>query len=514
MLKTHHVPFESNIEGQMPQYFLSHLHNLKNIPRDRKYKFLVLLPSDNMIQVEFFTAFSKALVQFGNHVSKQYGISLHEVARSYAEGLKSKEYCISKLVKGVMDSIRSSINKVLIIRTTNLNKLSTWYRSIKWKIIGLCFTDAKISEWLRSSQLSFGTTDPYGIITFISQLRLASVYIDYFRYVSQTPKPAFIFRTERKLLSNLCGNCFQEIENHISTARNIFNQSYKILQSNVTIKKYKIQGNISTIHNIVDEISNTLINQKLIPLEEEDVSKFIASILSYDGYIHGGSLILTRNLLTIKGVTLESMLRALKRRNFIALSLKYGKKYIHEVSIIVSDKLREHIINEIDHIRKKYELHQLLSKKEINVKFRCLKELETIIDDVKLVSWHDKKYPDSHGYRLVFYIKSTHFIRKAMNIMKNLGMTAQTLKRSRIIKIASDKIYAAAIAMLIGKADLEDIVPNYKRQYMVWKYLANLKNYLAEIKESLLEEKLWDDNYEQRYKNIIQKIEKLLREVH
>lgn len=114
------------------------------------------------------------------------------------------------------------------MQNNNLDELSTWYKIIKWKIIGLCFTDAKISEWLKNSQLYFGTTDPYGAVTFISQLCLATMYINYFRYVSQTPKPAFIFVTERKLLSNLCNKCLQEIGNSISKARSIFEQTHRI----------------------------------------------------------------------------------------------------------------------------------------------------------------------------------------------------------------------------------------------------------------------------------------------
>ena len=244
---------------------------------------------------------------------------------------------------------------------------------------------------------------------------------------------------------------------------------------------------------------------------------FIGSIISYDGYIHGNTFILTRNLLTIKGVILDSLLTAIEKIRPMDLLLVNGRKYLQGISLLVSKKLSKNIANEIDHVRKKELAIEILRKtREIEFQkfINYIRDLENYIENARIVSWRDKKYPNSHGYRLIFYTRDVSYADLVANIMRVVGIKVQTLKKSRIVKISSHKPQLSALALLMGKTDLEAMIPNYKRSTFLWNYLIELYDSLNILKESLIEKGLWHETYRQRFHNIIYKLGNFLKRIH
>ena len=510
-LRAHKILFKRCTVGKEEHIRLFSIKSNVNV------KFIILCHSDPKLLLKFFNALSDAITNYGSIIAKQYGISLGNVSKVYAKGLSRVDDNLALKVKMLMNEIRSSINNMIIISSNDFSTLNAWLNDIKWKIVGLLFTDAKLHDWIKGLRITFGTTDPYGAATFLSQVRVSTMYVDYYRYTSQGPKPAMIFTLSSKLLETICSDCVPRFKEIVSHSRVIFNTVRKEFEGNTKVKGHKIMESLNKILEIADRASDVLIHDSLIPADYRSIAMFIGSLISYDGYIHGNVLVLTRNLQTLKGVIVESLLKALEKTKPMDLLLGFGEKYIQEVSLYTSKKLRKYVMNEIDHIRKR-ELLSKMMKETQEVKLQELVDrinhLNESIEKVSLISWHDRKYPDSHGYRLMIYLRNPLLADMISNMLMSANIHVQRLQRSRIIKVMNYKPQLTALLLLINKVSLNTVLPNYKRKALLWNYLIELCDSLDTLKEILIRKGLWNKSYDSTYNKITRNLLILLKRLH
>ncbi len=480
------------------------------ICREYEVKYIISVPNEINILSDFSEVLIRTYTKFAEKLVQRFGINLVELAKAYKMGLKNVDEQKASLISKIMSKIKASIGRSIIIVNSNNDYKEYGTSRLIWKNVGLCFTDAKIRRWLKGYTIEFGTTDKYSAGTYLSQVRVASLYTDYIRMVKEKPRAPLIF--EHKIDTAMIIG--KEWANALTTAINISRKIYKIVSSIIKNTRVLSKNLAKTDHkyleDLINELSLILTEQELIPKTPEEIYAFLGSVVSYDGSIHGNVLVLNRKLFSIKGLILESLIRAIERSSKGAIKTYRTRKYTMELPIFIGFQAIKYLINEIEHPLKRIKILKLLEKYNglyqtiTKIERSALVTLNKCITGYKLVRWRDIKYPNAHGYKIAILANNDDNCVSALNnVCKQLGLHIDSPPRSKVLRIGGKKALIIALLSIVKEGLPIDLIPNYSSKTYTWRLLDEVKTIMYVLREKLIiEDKL--------HQKIISEIDKFI----
>jgi hypothetical protein len=343
---------------KMPIEILS-IKEEKNIYKRFNISSILIVPRNIDKLIKFFKALMDAFNEIGESVAKSYGISLLDLAKMYRVGLKRVSQERALLATKVTKNIRRLIGRTLIITEDLFNKDNVYVESnLAWKIVGLCFTDAKISSWLNNFSILFGTTSEFSAATYLHQLRIGILSSEYVRIAGNQPKMPLLFKTSINLI-NTIGN--QALAKQFIDGINVSRRIYRMSISTLELLGYEPRREYpaESIEKIIKILSSRLYEEGLYPQRADEISAFIGSVLSYDGSVHGSSIVVNRKVTTLKGIILDSLVLAMRTANEGLLYIYKTSKYLYELPIIISYKILDLLINNVEYRPKRDALEKV-----------------------------------------------------------------------------------------------------------------------------------------------------------
>ncbi len=197
----------------------------------------------------------------------------------------------------------------------------------------------------------------------------------------------------------------------IEIAKKIYNTVLKVAKEyGVVSDRVKVERDIDSIKKVIEASSHQLKEYWVVPRSIKDVGMFISSIIDYDGSIHGNVLVLNRNVFTLKGIILESLIRAIESTQRIPVIKTYTtRKYIDELPILINTDLLRYVARYSEHLRKQKLLSRIVDKSVCDISKVSLIDLELLdkyIDKVKLLVLRDREYQTARNYKIVIYAKN------------------------------------------------------------------------------------------------------------